>query len=667
MSRNNRSTYFLALPALLLCTGIANAALPVSPLTTTPATVALSYQKPAPSVTPTPVLVKATASTYFTVDTSTLPVWLTLDALNGTAVSGGVTVNFSPNAIADSLGAGTYSASVHLITTGNQDAVVPVSLVVKSAASTLSIKDGSTLNPTTLTINWNQGSAYPTYPLTLFSSDQPISVAMSTDTLVPSTPANWVLFNRAGAVAYSFGTPIVISFVQQVFDTAQVGDALTANVNFTANGTTTVIALTINIKPPAATISTVYPSQTPVLATGTVNFVLSGTGFVTSGPSKTAVSAKTTAGSKTLLSSGVTVVNSRTILVALDAATYLAGATSVTLYAVNPPSVSASTTTVTVTLSPIIYTVTDTASFVENGPGGTQSVAPYELISIFGDNFGPTAGSPVTVSADSFGRYPAVLADGNGTPHNITVTFYKSSDNSTIADAYLLFAANNQINAIVPSGVAGAGNVDIKVTWNNLVSTSFTAKVVTANPGVFTVASSGQGQGAIMHSDYSVNSSTHAAAKGSTVLIYMSGLGAPNSTALNTNSTTAATFPASCVSLTNYMGTVNAGGLVPGSSPTVPSPLWTSIDGAALLSTNLATNRFAPCFTATLPVTVTIGGKSATVTYAGFVADSVAGLYQVNAVVPTTVTTSSTAPVVVTIGTGVNALSSQAGVTMAVQ
>jgi uncharacterized protein (TIGR03437 family) len=62
----------------------------------------------------------------------------------------------------------------------------------------------------------------------------------------------------------------------------------------------------------------------------------------------------------------------------------------------------------------------------------------------------------------------------------------------------------------------------------------------------------------------------------------------------------------------------------------------------------------------TTAVTVTIGGKSATVSYAGWVSNSAAGLYQINAVVPTGVTGS--VPVVVTVG---GTASSQAGVTLA--
>ena len=62
-------------------------------------------------------------------------------------------------------------------------------------------------------------------------------------------------------------------------------------------------------------------------------------------------------------------------------------------------------------------------------------------------------------------------------------------------------------------------------------------------------------------------------------------------------------------------------------------------------------------------VTVTIGGIGATVQYAGSAPDSVAGLLQVNAVVPPGVSPGSAAPVLVNVA----GTPSQAGVTIAVK
>jgi hypothetical protein len=226
-----------------------------------------------------------------------------------------------------------------------------------------------------------------------------------------------------------------------------------------------------------------------------------------------------------------------------------------------------------------------------------------------------------------------------------------------IADAYLLFASKTQINAMVPSAVTGQASVKIVVTHNSNASTAYVANIATTVPGVFTATASGTGQGAILHAaDYSVNSTTNKAAKGSTVLIYASGLGAPNSTTANTPSTSAPTFLSSCISQAAYMTTVNT-------NASSPTPSWTTLDGAVILMSNINTNRFAPCFKSPIAVKVTIGGVNATVSYAGWIADGLAGLYQVNAVVPASVTVGDAVPVVVSIGTA----NSQSGVTMAIQ
>jgi uncharacterized protein (TIGR03437 family) len=131
------------------------------------------------------------------------------------------------------------------------------------------------------------------------------------------------------------------------------------------------------------------------------------------------------------------------------------------------------------------------------------------------------------------------------------------------------------------------------------------------------------------------------------VMIYVSGLGAPDSLETDTNLTTAAAFPASCITPASYVSKL---GLNPA-----------TIDGAVLLAADIATGHLPPCFDK-IKIGVTIGGQTATITYAGWVADSVAGLYQVNATVPSKLTAGNSQAVIVTVGTSAT---SQTGVTMA--
>ncbi len=81
-----------------------------------------------------------------------------------------------------------------------------------------------------------------------------------------------------------------------------------------------------------------------------------------------------------------------------------------------------------------------------------------------------------------------------------------------------------------------------------------------------------------------------------------------------------------------------------------------TVDGSITTST-------PPLPMLTQNVTVTIGGLPAKVDYSGGAPQSVAGLTQINAEVPSGVTPGSSVPVVVQIGTAL----SQAGITMAVR
>lgn len=317
---------------------------------------------------------------------------------------------------------------------------------------------------------------------------------------------------------------------------------------------------------------------------------------------------------------------------------------------------TAATIPLYVTTNPIINSVVDAAALVEPAPGAIQNVAPYEMISIFGNNFCPTCTTPVVAPVSS-DRYPASLNAPASNGHGLTVTFYKADGVTVVGSADILFANDTQINALVPSTVTAADNpMQVVVTYNSVASNlnlTYSANAVAANPGIFTTSSTGQGQGAILNSNGTVNNSTNQAPAASTVMIYLSGLGAPTSTAADTAATSAPKYPASCISVANFVA--KAGLANPSTA-----------DGAILDPADIEANLFPPCMTAPA---VTIGGKTAAVTYAGWVSDSVAGLYQINASVPSGLTAGNY-PVVVTVTTTVGttkvSTSSQAGVTVAV-
>lgn len=687
MSRFSRSKISLAASALLLCAGFAQAQTePASPITaawtSSPSAVGLTYNAstdtPGASVT---VTLSAASATEFDIDPTTVPFWLTVPTMSGSAGAGANAVSEAlvANAAASTLGVGGYSASVHIKVSGYQDVVVPVSLTVTNGSDTLSVSQGTTQN-----ITWIYGSTpLPTSILTVVSSGSPtpftVATANTTGSIGENVPTNWIQASSTQGIAYNFGTSVNITFLSDVLNNAPVGSTLTGTVTFTyGSGNTLVVTYNITVGEPNSTVSSIFPAEAPPASTGTLKVVVSGSGFTSS----TATCTPGVCGSPTTVTIGYTgdggnavsltgsqvggtiqVVNANTMILtipAMDAQTPTAvnilAPGAITLNISNGLSGETPVTkTLTVTTAPIISSITDAASLIQTTTG-TPNLAPYELISIFGANF--DTGEAVPATPDSFGRYPNTLTVPTSGGQPLTVSFYKQgtiNSSNLIANAYLIYVSNTQINALVPSGVVGSGitGLQVVVTYNSVASAVFDATPVAANPGVFTVGSGGQGQGAILLSNYSVNSSTNEAAPGATVLIYVSGLGAPTSTGPDTAQKTAKA-PTTCISPASYFAAVNA------LSP-APSTAWASDDGAIIEATNVQTDDYPPCF-ATNP-TVTIEGQAATVTYAGWVADSVAGLYQINATVPTKATANTAAPVVVTIG----GVSSQAGVTMAVQ
>jgi len=144
--------------------------------------------------------------------------------------------------------------------------------------------------------------------------------------------------------------------------------------------------------------------------------------------------------------------------------------------------------------------VVNAASFI----GG--SVAPGEIISIFGANMGtPSAASATFNSSGIADRLLAgtrVLFDG--------------------APAPLLFVEPTHINAVVPYGVAGREKTEVQVEYSGKVSQVVPVPVTESMPGIFTIDGS---QAAALNEDGSFNSASNPAVKGSIVTLYATGEG----------------------------------------------------------------------------------------------------------------------------------------------
>jgi uncharacterized protein (TIGR03437 family) len=680
------------LSVLASCSGILNAA---DTFTLNQNTVALSCTKGAAACTSSVSvnLTDSTGTAYFAISLVNFPSWLQVSPMSGAGNSTPLPLVFTPSAAWVNLPVGVYTANV------------AISGITAPVAVTLQIVDG---NPSLLVqpagaynVTWQTGTAFPQLSLTVYSTTTvPVPFTVSfTSTITLEGISNWLSTdpNSAQGMAYGWGTTVPLDVSLAASGQAQPGESLQGVVTITygPGPSTKVVDLTIAVNPPPVVFSSISPASVPVMVAGTAGYVtisITGNYFVQNisqvtkfyygSPSSLTVCAPATCKE--------TVLNAQNMTVAIpyDAtAVPFKAAGTLTLGLSNGVTTQPLTKTLTITNAPIVTSITSASSLMAPAPGALYpTIAPYDVISIFGSNFCPASiagcSNGIVGAPDPlYFRYQTYLTPDNGA-HKLSVLFSKISPIGTAwanVPGYLLFANNNQINAVVPAAIVGqlgTGTVRLVVGFDpsatspaaaNTSGSNNLVTVAAVNPGVFTLDSSGEG--AILDNNILVTQSTWAAGGVDTVAVYMTGLGIPLSTGANAPGSLSP--PAACIAAlgvagssttapTGYMGTINTsaaaagGGWVAPSGYVAPTSPWTTIDGAVIQFAMLSTGVDPPCFGATgnaLPL-VTIGGQSATVSYAGFVADSVAGLYQVNVAVPDVGNHSTPAqfPLVVTMG-----------------
>lgn len=684
-------------------------------------------------------------SAPFTVAAPSVP-WLTL-TVPASPDTGTATLTFSVTPAWTSLNAGLNTTTVQLSSadaTNGTGITFTVNLLVQAATPVLTVKGGlNTLNPAV----YLTGSPAPVLSLTLLSSSGlpvPFTIGTSSTATAEGVGSGWLVAQTTSGIAYSWGT--TVSFTTSNAATlAAPGEILTGQITVTPSGASAIILpVNINVSAGAPVISAsgVTPSLVPLLASGVtpgyVTFVLKGSGFISSpATQKTKVFYGGTAATCTnlILTDYVTILNSSYIQVQVPytstgAPFATAGAAAFVIGVANgqSPVIATSTATVGVTAAPIISGITSASSFVDAAPGTNPKIAPYDIISIFGNNLCPlcTGTNNVLVGApDSvYFRFPTFLSpDGS---HKITVTFSKPGASTTNLPGYLLFATNNQINVAVPGALStlegttapNVGLVNVQVGYDTAtpavnVSAAFPVAYAAVDPGIFTIESSGQGQAAILdNSTFNLNSQPHPAdtsAGTSTFQLYLTGLGIPDSTATNSTTATAGSWFAgtfNCIAPTGgAVGSASNVAAGPGSyeqtvntpatwnpintvaaletSYVVPNPLWSSIDGAVMSTSFLNANIGVPCFLGTDAstsadyITVTIGTTVPTVlnaqtgtglagiAYAGFAPNAIAGLYQIDVTLAQGTGTGMTAQYPITVSiNGTAAVTTQSGVTM---
>jgi uncharacterized protein (TIGR03437 family) len=642
-------------------------ALSPSPLTAiSPVTITYVKGSGSPGKASVNVASVSVPNAFFAVDTTSLPAWLTVDYASGTAPK---TIQFSSTTICDSLAPGTYNATgasaVRINVSGYGPLSVSVSLLITNSAPKLTVAEGTTRN-----LTWTIGHALPTPVITATSSDTPIPYTVTTGGILGPI----VAANQLSGLAYSFGTPIDVTFNPLVFAAATPNSTLTGTVTL-SYGTNSSIVVTFNVSvlSPASTVTGLNPASLPTAAANTkFTLGLTGTGFIVSSDPTQATKVGVVQSGTTITPDpniSWTVVNGSniTLVITVNASdTLLPFSTSgnggnVTIGVCNPSagtcSIATGTATLTIGSNPIIQAVTSSSALVQVTPPTLPTISTYDMVSVFGANFCSSGGTGCGTNTVLYGEpdpvlmtYPTTLSpDASGpTQRNLYVTFFAHGGSTVLGTAPLLFATNGQINLLVPSGVSGqiGSSVDMVVNFgygtgaNLLKSAVYTVNLAATDPGVFTVGADGQGSGAILDQNFNLVTSVNPSGARATstdsdiIQLYMTGLGIPDSTADDVTTGGAYAWSADCVSPANYLTAFNA----------ATANSLATLDGALIVPSPLIAGRLVPCLLSggsDVP-TVTVGGQPAVVKYAGWVAGTVAGLYQVNVQLPSTTAGSGT-------------------------
>ena len=248
-------------------------------------------------------------------------------------------------------------------------------------------------------------------------------------------------------------------------------------------------------------------------------------------------------------------------------------------------STAGSDLTLIINSSCTISAVVNGASFLA-GP-----LAPGTMVSIFGSEIGPAAA--IGLQLDSSGQVATILGGSRVLFDGIA--------------APLLFVQARQVNAVIPYEVNAETGSVVKIELQGKTCAPVGVPLTDSSPGLFTLDSSGKGQGLILNEDGALNSASNPALKGSVVVLYATGGGQTDPSVAS--------------------GTVT----------TEPLPKLR------------------------LPVSLTVGGVLAETPYVGAAPNLSAGLLQLNVRIPDDAPTGDAVSLVLTIGSA----TSQPGVTVA--
>jgi uncharacterized protein (TIGR03437 family) len=374
-----------------------------------------------------------------------------------------------------------------------------------------------------------------------------------------------------------------------------------ATITITPNGGTVVsipVSLTVTAAPTVTVISTTtlsfsYQAGNANPTPATVN--------VSGGGASLSFSAQVTSGSTWLSvspASGTTPTTGTAVLTVTAAPGNLGAGTYSGAILVSGTGGATGSTSINVALTvtaplPTINSVVNAASFIRG------SVSPGEIITIFGTAIGPASAAYATIDP-STGKLATTIG-------GVQVLFSGTA-------APMIYASSTQVSAVVPYEIAPIASPSVWIRYVGQTSNAYQLISATTAPGLFTQNASGSGPGAILNQDFSLNGPGNPAAKGSIVMVFLTGEGQTSPQGVTGKITT----------------------------PTLPPP---QVTPAPLLS-----------------IGVLVNGQPALYTYAGEAPGLAAGLMQLNVQIPSNAP-SGNLPITVSIGSNI----SQSNVTVSVR
>jgi uncharacterized protein (TIGR03437 family) len=615
--------------------------------------------------------------------------WLFVAPVTGSTASGSnvLTVSVLPGL----LSAGSYAGTITLTATGSATvANSPVTIPVTFQVTSTTLSAGPSSLSFTQTVG---GSAPASQSLQITTNGTPVNyTAVASVVQSPATIPSWlsvspgtgttpatltVSANGANLTAGTYSGSVTVSAP----NTAQVSVPVTFTVNAgSISASPSSLSFTEPAGAPSPATQTVTLTTTPAsltyslsvtMANGTSANWLSATpgsgGTVIVSASSAALGTGSYAGSVIITASGATgspITIPVTITVGPAQSLAVTPPTLAFSYVLNAPAPAAQTVTLTSTGGSAPYavmtTTADGSTWLQVTPAsGTTPATLSVSISTAGLAAGNYSGT-VTLSSTTAAQTatftvsltvaavptPTIggvtnagsYSTGSVAPGENIVIFGTGIGPSTLAGLQLtsngsvattvantqvtfdgiaapvVYVSATQTSVIVPFEIAGRTTTTLQVIYQGAKSAPISYDVSNAAPGIYTQNQQGTGAGAILNQNYTPNSSSQPASAGSYVAVYLTGTG-------NTS-------PAG-----------STGGVIP-------------TNGTGLK--NIA-----------LPVTATIGGLPATVAYSGSAPGDAEGIMQVNLQIPSGLTTGPQ-PILITLGSGTNAFTTQQGVTVQV-